>query len=175
MLLTQVIEKTHHNSFLQVMDTYCWIHSTFSIDSRLIGEDGYDRAHPGVAPPTDLDEGQEFRYHKYYQWVCFTLFFQALLFYIPRYLWKTWEGGRVKMLVQDLHEPIIDPQAKEKKVSFVVNYFVNNRNMHTMYAIKFFVCEVLNLINVFSQIYFMDFFLGGKFTSTNNMLLPFPT
>ena len=55
------------------------------------------------------------------------------------------------MLVQDLHEPIIDPQAKEKKVSFVVNYFVNNRNMHTMYAIKFFVCEVLNLINVFCQ------------------------
>ena len=70
------------------------------------------------------------------------------------------------MLVQDLHEPIIDPQDKEKKVSFVVNYFVNNRNMHTRYAIKFFVCEVINLINVFSQIYFMDFFLGGKLTST---------
>ena len=84
-LLTQIIKKPEkHNSFLQVMDTYCWIHSTFSVDSRLIGEDGYDRAHPGVAPPTDLDEGKEFRYHKYYQWVCFTLFFQALLFYIPR-------------------------------------------------------------------------------------------
>ena len=66
------------------------------------------------------------------------------------------------MLVQDLHEPIIDPQDKEKKVNFVVNYFVNNRNMHTMYAIKFFVCEILNTINVLSQIYFMDFFLGGE-------------
>ena len=77
-------------------------------------------------------------------------------------MWKTWEGGRVKMLVQDLHEPIIDPQDKEKKVNFVVNYFVNNRNMHTMYAIKFFVCEILNTINVLSQIYFMDFFLGGE-------------
>ena len=40
------------------------------------------------------------RYHKYYQWVCFTLFFQAILFYIPRYLWKTWEAGKIKMLVQ---------------------------------------------------------------------------
>ena len=26
------------------------------------------------------------RHHKYYQWVCFTLYFQAILFYIPRSL-----------------------------------------------------------------------------------------
>ena len=33
-----------------------------------------------------IRKGQEERkYHKYYQWVCFTLFFQALCFYIPRY------------------------------------------------------------------------------------------
>ena len=45
-------------------------------------------AHPGVsaACPCPLgetiDEGK--REHKYYQWVCFTLFFQAILFYLPR-------------------------------------------------------------------------------------------
>ena len=32
------------------------------------------------------------------QWVCFVLFFQAGLFYVPRYLWKATEGGRVNML-----------------------------------------------------------------------------
>ena len=52
------------------MDTYCWIHSTFSIPSRVAGEDGYDRAHAGVAPHSDLEDGQDVRYHKYYQWVC---------------------------------------------------------------------------------------------------------
>ena len=67
------------------MDTYCWIHSTFSVPSRVAGVDGVDRAHAGVAPHSDLEPGQEVRYHKYYQWVCFTLFFQAILFYIPRY------------------------------------------------------------------------------------------
>ena len=51
------------------MDTYCWIHSTFSIPSRVAGEDGYDRAHAGVAPHSDLEDGQDVRYHKYYQWV----------------------------------------------------------------------------------------------------------
>merc|ERR1711936_31859 len=32
-------------------------------------------------------------------------------------------------------------------------------------GLKFFFCEVLNFINVLGQIYFMDFFLGGEFTS----------
>lgn len=39
---------------------------------------------------------------KYYQWVCIVFCFQALLFYIPRYLWKTWEGGRLRLLAKDL-------------------------------------------------------------------------
>jgi len=146
------------------MDTYCWIHSTFSIPSRVAGIDGYDRAHAGVAPHSELEEGGEVRYHKYYQWVCFTLFFQAILFYIPRYLWKTWEAGRVKMLVQDMNVPIVDPDAKKDRIKILVDYFTINRNNHTFYAIKFFLCEMLNFANVLGQIYFMDFFLGGEFT-----------
>lgn len=61
-----------------VMDTYCWIHATFTIANRR--QDRNTVAHPGVAPTG----GEEKKYHKYYQWVCFTLFFQAALFYIPR-------------------------------------------------------------------------------------------
>ena len=99
-----IVEEIPNN----VMDTYCWIHSTFSIPNAVVGSEGHDIAHPGVAPPADLEEGEEIRYHKYYQWVCFTLFFQAILFYIPRYLWKTWEAGKVKMLVQDMNVPIVD-------------------------------------------------------------------
>ena len=70
------------------------------------------------------------------------------------------------MLIQDeLHQPIIDANEKQKKVGFIVNYFAGNQNRHTAYALKFFVCEILNLINVFSQIYFMDFFLGGEYST----------
>ena len=144
------------------MDTYCWIHSTFSIPSRVVGLDGYDRAHAGVAPHADLEEGEQVRYHKYYQWVCFTLFFQAILFYIPRYLWKTWEAGRVKMLVQEMNVPIVDPDTKKDRIKILVDYFATNRNNHAFYATKFFLCELLNFVNVLGQIYFMDFFLGGK-------------
>ena len=36
-------------------------------------------------------DGDEVR-HAWYQWVCFVLFVQAVMCYIPHYLWKSWEG-----------------------------------------------------------------------------------
>ena len=64
-----------------MLNTYCWIHSTYTIPSAFWKRIGFDVAHPGVDKTQDPLER---RYHKYYQWVCFTLFFQAILFYIPR-------------------------------------------------------------------------------------------
>ena len=60
-----------------VMDTYCWIHSTFSIPRLLVNDTS---AHPGVGPEyiaAELEYEVERVEHKFYQWVCFTLFFQV--------------------------------------------------------------------------------------------------
>jgi hypothetical protein len=62
---------------------------------------------PGISPHADLKDGVEVKYHKYYQWVCFVLFLQAALFYIPRYLWKSSEGGKIRMLVQELQVNVL--------------------------------------------------------------------
>ena len=75
--------QLHYNVF-QMIDTYCWIHSTFTVvihPKAKVGVDG-NQAHPGVGPITDEDKLE----HKYYQWVCFVLFFQAILFQVPRYV-----------------------------------------------------------------------------------------
>lgn len=154
-----IIEEIPNN----VMDTYCWIHSTFSIPGMHSGREGHEIAHPGVAAPRGDDE-EEFKYHKYYQWVCFTLFFQAVLFYIPRYLWKTAEAGKLKILTQDLTNPIIEPDVKEDRLAVLQLYITSNVNHHMFYAFSFFTCELLNLINVIGQIFFLDLFLGGEFT-----------
>ena len=63
------------------MDTYCWIHSTFTLPHRVTGPKADNNGHPGIGPVSYEDE---VTYHRYYQWVCFTLFFQAILFLSPR-------------------------------------------------------------------------------------------
>ncbi|KAK0089752.1 hypothetical protein PV325_005648 [Microctonus aethiopoides] len=147
---------------LNVMDQYCWIYSTFTIPDRT-GVIGRDMVQPGVG--SHVEGVDEVKYHKYYQWVCFTLFFQAILFYVPRYLWKSWEGGRIKMLVLDLNCPIVNEQCKNDRSKLLVEYFQTNLHRQNFYAYRFFLCEILNFINVIGQIYFMDFFLDGEFSS----------
>lgn len=155
---------------LHVMDTYCWIYSTFTIPDRT-GIVGKDLVQPGVAAHVEGED--EIKYHKYYQWVCFTLFFQAILFYIPRYLWKSWEGGRIKMLVLDLNCPVISEDCKSDRRKLLVDYFFSNLHSQNFYAYRFFLCELLNFINVVGQIYFMDFFLDGEFTTYGSDVVKF--
>lgn len=148
-----------------MMDTYCWIHSTFSIPSRWVGKQGVDVPHPGISPQADLADGQEIKYHKWYQWVAFFLFIQVLFFYIPRYLWKASENGKVAMLVGNLQDPLLDAGKKEGQINEIVKYFRMHRGTHAMYALRFFGLEIVNFINCICQIYFIDFFLGGEFAS----------
>lgn len=156
---------------LAVMDTYCWIYSTFTIPNRLSGRIGKDVVQPGVGNHVDGED--EVKYHKYYQWVCFVLFFQAMFFYLPRYLWKTWEAGRLKMLTLDLSCPIISEENKNERIKLLLEYFHTNLHCQNFYAIRFIICEVLNFVNVIAQIYFVDYFLDGEFSSYGTDVISF--
>jgi len=146
-----------------MMDTYCWIHSTYSIPSRWVGKKGVDVPHPGVAPVADLEDGTEKKYHKWYQWVSFFLFLEALFFYLPRFFWKGSENGKVAMLVGNLKDPLLSDEAKETQINEIVKYYRRHRGTHFSYALQFFALEVYNFTNVICQMYFIDFFLGGEF------------
>lgn len=154
-----------------LMDTYCWIHSTFSIPSRWNGKNGVHVPHPGISPIADLEDGTEVKYHKWYQWTCFFLFLQCLFFHLPRWWWKSSEGGKVKMLVGDLQEPLLDSDKKEGQISEIVKYFRMHRGTHSLYAARFFGLELLNFINVIGQIYFIDFFLDYEFSTYGSDVL----
>jgi len=169
-----------------IMNTYCWIHGTFTVPRQLTGRVGTDIPHPGVGPlapppggdaaadasanPEDInlvdvtEDGEEIR-HAWYQWVCFVLFLQAVLCYTPHYLWKSWEGGKLGLIIQGLDETYIEkPKNTDDRKRLLVNYLSRNVKRHNLYTFKFVFCEVLNLVNVIVQIYFMDLFLGGQFT-----------
>lgn len=55
-----------------VLNTYCWIHSTYTVEGG--GIPGKDSAYPGVRPagPNSIR-----RPARYYQWVAFVLFIQV--------------------------------------------------------------------------------------------------
>ena len=108
------------------------------------------------------EHGEEVR-HAWYQWVCFVLFLQAAMCYTPHYLWKSWEGGKLNMLMQDLNEQNLDdPSTKKERRMAAVQYFIRTLHSHRLYVAKYVFCEVLNFVNVILQLYLMNFFLGGQ-------------
>ncbi|KAJ9596568.1 hypothetical protein L9F63_012401 [Diploptera punctata] len=142
-----------------LMNAYCWIHSTFTVTKHFTET----AAHPGVGHFVEKEDPVAF--NKYYQWVCFVLFFQAMLFSAPRFLWKAWEGRRLKLLSADLGGPLVNENWSSERKKRILDYFGSSDvHINTFYALRFALCEVLNFINVIGQIYFLDEFLDGQFT-----------
>ncbi|XP_003747301.1 innexin inx2 [Galendromus occidentalis] len=154
----------------KILDSFCWIHSTFSVKHAWHKKVGSQVPYPGVDKYTP---GEERVYHAYYQWVCFVLFFQAALFYVPRYLWKAAEGRKISSLVMDLSDPINDDKKRNDDIDILCRYFQENRGYHRGYVFYFFLCEFLNFINVVGQIYLVDNFLGGEFSTYGSKVFQF--
>lgn len=154
----------------KILDAFCWIHSTFSVESAWHKTVGSEVPYPGVDKYTP---GEKRVYHAYYQWVCFVLFMQAVMFYIPRYLWKMWENGRMRAIMLGLNSPVPAPGKKDENRQILADYLVENLGNNSFYAFEFFVCEVLNFVNVVGQMYLMDKFLGGEFSTYGTKVLNF--
>jgi hypothetical protein len=144
-----------------IMDSYCWLHSTYSVNNRYVGEQGKDFPMKGLGP--DDDGGHT--YHRFYQWVGFVLILQAGMFYIPRLLWKTSEGGVMKLLTNGLTDlsSFMNKGTRSDGVTLIAKYFNLRHTKRGTYFIKFVTCEVLNFVNVIGQIFFTDMFLGYQF------------
>lgn len=109
----------------------------------------------GEEPPKD--------YASYYQWVWIVLLIQAACFYFPHWIWKTWEGGRIKTLVNDLNSHVLADEVKTKHKSTIVTYFKPGRGVHLTYAGKYVLCEILCFLNVIIQILLTEKFIGDQF------------
>ncbi|KAL1131838.1 hypothetical protein AAG570_011449 [Ranatra chinensis] len=106
------------------INTYCWITSTFTMPDAFRRQVGVEVAHPGVA--NDFGQEDAKKYYTYYQWVCFVLFFQAMLCYTPKWLWDAWEGGLMRTLVMGLNVPLCDQKEKEKKKKIILDYLLRH-------------------------------------------------
>jgi hypothetical protein len=146
-----------------IMNSYCWLHSTYSVAARYEGSAGHEFAHKGVGP--DVNDKAGHTYHRFYQWIGFMFVLQAGMFYFPRLLWKSAEGGVMKLLTNGLTEfdSFMNKSRRRDGVNLIEKYWNQKQTKRDTYFVKFFVCELLNFANVVGQIFFTDMFLGYQF------------
>lgn len=60
----------------EVIDTWCWIHSTYTVPAAFTKQVGVDVPYPGV-DNTRGGNNEDRRVYRFYQWVAFCLFFQV--------------------------------------------------------------------------------------------------
>ena len=102
------------------------------------------------------------RNHDYYEWITCVFLLQALLFYVPHFIWEKFEAGKLTNLVGNLDNLISGEEEKEYSKK-LINYLVTIKKVHKFYFFCFIACQVLHAVNIIGQIYFTDFFLGGEF------------
>ncbi|XP_015917289.1 innexin shaking-B-like [Parasteatoda tepidariorum] len=154
-----------------VINTYCWMNSRYTKPEHLNITVWNNRTNPEEKPV---------KYMHFYQWVIFLLLFQAAMFYVPKLLWVSWEGGTLRLLTTDLKVGRMEEREKEQKIHILADYFSSSWNRYDWYARKYFICQVLCLLNLVVQAFILDelldqnfftygifscqyFFYGGKF------------
>jgi len=159
---------------VHVVNTFCFFTTTYTVPGA------NHSAHPGVGP---VQWDSKPVRHAYYQWVPFVLFGQAILFYLPHLLWRTYEAGTIALLVNGLQRlylkvdgdkdmvagprTITSEATRWTKMRGVMNHLdtVTRFRMNRNWAMMLIGCETLNLVNVVFQLKLMDRFLGGQFYS----------
>ncbi|XP_018494405.1 innexin inx2-like [Galendromus occidentalis] len=156
------IECQEHNkaSFdASLVKQWCYANSMFVVDYTNAGEPyGISNSHRA--------QTSKVVFLKYYQWVTLALFIQAVLFQIPRIVWKSIEGGRLRRmtdLVKNLE--FVPAGDRTAKVALVVDYFMQapRRHRDRNYFLYCALCQFSYLIITISQIYFTDAFLNRQF------------
>ncbi|CAF4837910.1 unnamed protein product [Pieris macdunnoughi] len=170
-----------------VIQTYCFFMATFTIVrhyNESLLEGGF-LPHPGVGPILESDETIR---HTYYQWVPFVLFIQSICFYIPHYIWKSKEGGRIKALVEGLqyaslalHDTdmqagsinVPSKQTLESRVDLIKKDILLRLRITRTWSRWLISMEVLNLLHVMIQVWIVNKFLHGSFISLGLNVMKF--
>jgi len=126
--------------------------------------------HPGVGPETQNSTRES---HKYYQWVGLLLLLQAWFFYLPRFLWDKWEGGRMRILSAHMEGLHVSESESFNRRNAVVRYLHKSSQRTDWYGYTFLACEMMNFANIFVQILITNAFLGNAFFSYGRNVLGF--
>lgn len=121
---------------------------------------------PGMPIPESPDAlYTEKMWHHYYQYIPIMLFLQAVLFYLPHYLWKSWENGVIASICKQLHEHRFDPTNFFESNYNLIYYLQNSLLLNKTLVYKYYICHWFLLLNLGFQILVMDFVFNHQFIS----------
>lgn len=83
-----------------VLNTYCWIHSTYALKSLFKKKIGSEVPYPGIG--NSEGKSVDRKEYKYYQWVCFCLFFQVSKTTSATIQWRIVEPLKPRMNVGNM-------------------------------------------------------------------------
>lgn len=82
---------------------------------------------------------------------------KGCLFYVPHYIWKNIEDGKVSLISQGIRGMFaLPPKERASRQKRLVNYILESLRTHNGYSFGYFFCEILNLVNVIANIIFID-------------------
>ncbi|XP_067648358.1 innexin inx5 [Eurosta solidaginis] len=114
-------------------------------------------------------------YLRYYQWVIMLLLLQSVVFYFPSFLWKVWEGQRLKQLCSEVGDALIPESTYVERLRMLVKYFSTDyKEIHFCYMIKCLSCEVLNFIISILNMLLLNIFLNDYWTKYIDALAAIP-
>ena len=119
--------------------------------------------HPGIGPIGTTKDNKEFVYHNYYMWVPYLLFAQSLSFFIPYMLHKFFQEGRLQLVLAELHNISPYPETRDNTIGDITTFFRDWYNHQTWWALKLFLCDMLNFVVIILNIMFCDWYLGQEF------------
>lgn len=143
-----------------ILNLYCWTHSTFTIETPPPPPDAPTRQFTSILGVGN-SEGHEKTYHTYYQWVSFALMIQAFCFHFPYYLWRTFENGYISKLAANV---------KKRQVK---QYLYERIGSNRLLFMKYFLCESLCALNVIGQLLLTNRFLDGEFLNYGFSILKY--
>src|SRR5271156_4587854 len=76
-----------------------------------------------------------------------------------------WENGLMRAVTMGMQIAVVTDEERGHKKRVLIDYLYRHLGTHRMYAVKYFICELMCLGNVIGQMFATDKFFDGEFLS----------
>lgn len=148
-------ELTKLSSVCAVQDTYFEIQSPTNVP----------KPETAFLDKSQMENLDKVKLYAYYGWTFVALIVQAIFFVVPYFVWKSWEGGKIEILINDITLAVKRKDSEENIQQPLIEYFFTNSQYAYGFMYKQLICELLNLIIVVGQVCVLNVFIGETFTA----------